>query len=276
MSFPTYQRLYSELNYTGLKYDASLTKHASLAKDKKARFQYLLDVLDNEDVPAGVLILALRELLGTRSQLWEPEVIWYELERDHHLDVPLVNRDKILAAYALLETHSFYWDANTFVRTIMAFNDIGAEINYTQEPEPEHLCWGVAEAEFILRGEDQPLEDFNHEPKSFVSVVLKRNGFVVAPEPLEFAQETLDEMLGEKHGGPKKEIVIKARKKVLDAGKSPYQILEQDYPESPLGIHVYKLAECQAYLFDRTRAFHSALDALREGREIDGAASSNL
>ena len=271
--FRDYQELYAELTSNGLKYDASLTKVAMLAKDKKARFQYLLDVLDNEEAPASVLILALRELLGKESQLWDPDVIWYELERDHHLDMPLLNRDKILAAYALLETHSFYWDANTFVRTIMAFNDIGAELNYTQEPDPEHLCWGVAEANFILQNEGQSPESFNHEPQSFAAVVLKRNGFVLAPEPLEFSQEALDEMLNDSHGGPKKDLVEKGWKKLSGSGQSPHKTIAQDYPESPLGIHLYKLAECQAYLFDRTRAYHAALNALHESREIDGADS---
>lgn len=243
-----------------------LTKEGCVQSFKKqaaeGTTEKYLEFIRDEDSSAGVLVLAVQNLLGTASQLYKPEVLWYELDRDFDLDVPNLNRSKLLAAYALLETHRFFWDAGVFEKTTVAFNDIEPSIDLIQEPDPEHLCWAVAEAQFLLSANDQVPEKFNTEPQSFAATVLFREGFVLAPEPLEFSQEALDGMLGAHHAGPSKEEVQELWAKVGEKGWKTVAEKLGAVPETQLEVQLKKLIDCRSYLRERTEQYNDQLERL--------------
>lgn len=122
---------------------------------------------------------------------WEPESIWMELQHQN-VDVPESNRAKLMAALTLRLIPSFYWDAVVYEKTAIAFDGVAPSPDILEEASPARLAWAVVEASWILRIAKETPWEFNSEPRGYTGVILKRAGFVVAPEQLAFAQPALD------------------------------------------------------------------------------------
>lgn len=97
-----------------------------------------------------------------------------------------------MAAVALHLVPSFYWDAIVFEKTAVAFDGCCPHPDILEEASPQQLAWATEEAAWILRRSKEHAWEFQHEPRAYAGVVLARAGFVLAPEPLSFAQIALD------------------------------------------------------------------------------------
>lgn len=229
---------------------------------------FALRAFNQETTHAGILVAALQLIFGKEATEWDLDAVWYELYRDHKVDVPLVNRDKLAAALALTEARSFYWDAGVFENTIQAFNDIDVNVDIVQEPDPEHLCWGVAEANLIVENDCAPPEVFNHEPQSYAAVVLHREHFILAPEPLCFCQEALDGLKGKNYVGPATCEVKEFWEEIKSTPDALEEVLKASYPENALGVQIRKLASCLEYVTQRAKSYATQLAKL-EVRDAD-------
>lgn len=149
--------------------------------------------LTNEHISATALYLSIKKTLGTSFAAWEPESIWMELH-DSGIDLPDVNKDKLLAVMTLLSTGSFYWDAAIYENTAVSFDHKWSSPEILQEASPAQLSWAVFEANYLRHHEGLVEGDFDYEPARYTAISLYRAGFIVAPELLEFAQEELDKL----------------------------------------------------------------------------------
>lgn len=196
-------------------------------------------------------------LYGEQVRAWEPESLWLSLSRDH-VDIPLVNRDKILAAHTLLMLPAFWWEVNIFENTVMAFNDMEASPDTLQEATPGQLSWGVFEAELLFTQsaiEETPV--FDREPTLYTAAVLHRAGYVLAPELLQFAQDSLDRAVSSSDHVTKKEVETAWR--TLKEKPIP----ERTFDDSPLGYQLAQLTTVEKYLQERTERYESDLKKLR-------------
>lgn len=219
--------------------------------------------LEDDKTAAGALVLAAQAVLGPGFKVWEPDTIWHELETSGGLNIPAVNRDKLLAALTLMEVPAFYWEVNTFHNTVMCFNDVSVNIDIIQEARPAYLAWGVYEAQLILQDTDQAAGEFDYEPVLYTAECLHRDGFVLAPDILAFAQEALDKRNKGVSASKKKEIAEAWDKLLAESqqGKSLSDVNLSD--DDPVDIQLAKLASCKLYLYDKLDAYKEALSKLK-------------
>ncbi|MGD9209348.1 MAG: hypothetical protein PVI90_01160 [Desulfobacteraceae bacterium] len=152
-------------------------------------------LLQNESTTATCCFKAVELLCGPMFRTWEPETIWLTLAH-HSVDVPVINRDKILSAITLTIIPAFWFEINAFENTVLAFNNVLSDGRIVQEATPAQINWAVFEAEMLYNQESAIKEstEFDYEPIQYTAAVLHRKGFVLAPELLSFAQEPLDKM----------------------------------------------------------------------------------
>lgn len=138
------------------------------------------------------LMLSAKNLVGDFHG-WEPETLWVTLEREG-VHVPVQNRDKLQAGLALLLVPAFYWDGIVFGKTAIALDEFESNPTALEEASSAQLAWAVKEAAWIITQHGESVRDFQHEPAAYAALVLHREGLVLAPAQLGFAQEILDRM----------------------------------------------------------------------------------
>lgn len=197
---------------------------------------------------------AVRRLVGNYLA-WEPESIWEDLDR-RGIDLPVANRDKLMAAITLRLVPSFYWDAIVFEKTALAFDDRPINPEALEEASPAQLAWAVIEAETVRKlGQETPLE-FQHEPRAYTGVILHRSGFVLAPEELEFAQHALNR---------ERNCVecllhtdVKARWREMPKNS----LANAAYPETPMGVQLANLAAVALHVKHKRELLQAQLMSL--------------
>lgn len=200
---------------------------------------------------------AVEVLYGEQARAWEPESLWLSLSRSD-VDVPLVNRDKILAAHTLLMLPAFWWEVNIFENTVMAFNDMDVSADTTHEATPGQISWGVFEAELLFtQSEIKETPEFDREPIAYTAAVLHRAGYVLAPDLLQFAQPALDRMVNGSGHVAKKDLTAAWR----TLNKKP--IPERTFEDNPLGYQLAQLTSVDAYLQERIERYEADLKKLR-------------
>jgi hypothetical protein len=200
---------------------------------------------------------ATERLCGPGFRAWEPESIWLTLER-RGVDVPVLNRDKILAASTLTIIPAFWFEVNAFENTVMAFNNVLSEGEILQEATPAQLNWAVYEAEMLYSqaSDIQETTEFDREPIGYTAIVLNRAGFILAPELLSFAQDALDDMTRDGAGISKKDV------KSAWKGLQKKDLTKVDFKESPLDMQLARLTAVQLYLYERLQQYESDITQL--------------
>lgn len=211
---------------------------------------YLLD----DEVCATSLLLALRKMFDTQFLSWEPETIWLELD-DREIDVPTVNRSKILAVTSLIIEPAFYWNATIFEKTALAFNDEVTIPGAIQEASPAQLSWAVFEAELLMQAHGTDPE-FDHEPQRYTATSMLRNGLVLAPEFLVFAQKELDKLPAKYD----EELVKRVRNRWMNLSRDDTETLRDiEFDETPEGVQLAKLAAIHLYMKERATQYEKEI-----------------
>ena len=210
-------------------------------------------ILEDEEATATGVSRSAEMLLGHQIRNWEPESIWLELE-DKGVDVPQLNRDKLLAVNSLLIAPAFYWDANIFEKTALAFNNEPVIPELLQEASPGQLSWAVYEAELLMYREGLD-PHFDYEPTNYAAVVLHRDGFILAPELLVFAQEELDKLT---RGHKDLQDKVKQRWEKVDKAKLDTLELE----EEPVDVQLGLLSSVWLYVHERAERYRQDAAAL--------------
>jgi hypothetical protein len=116
---------------------------------------------------------------------WHPETIEMEIESELGSKVPKGNFDRLMAAIAIVTTDLFFKNADRFVKlaNILAGDDFDPE---TFDPATAAECaWAITEAMILEAPEDK--EPFCPEIRHYIGKVLKREGYVTAPDVLRIA-----------------------------------------------------------------------------------------
>jgi len=211
-----------------------------------------------EDCPASAIYAAVRALYGINIQDWEPETFWLTLGEDG-IDLDNDARNKLEAALTLQSNLAFYWDNLVFQNTVQALNGMPFNPECIQEPSVYHMAWAVVEAA-VIRGQDpygDDVPDFDDDVQMFVATVLKRAGWAIAPEELDFSQGVLDTILSSDAKNLQRE--------TRDAWKQLDKTILQntEFPEDRLGVQLSKLASCRLFLEEQAKVLGLTVIKLR-------------
>jgi hypothetical protein len=95
--------------------------------------------------------------------------------------------DRIMSGIALLTSNAFFVDLQSFMDTCNALN-FGVVMSNTWIPaDLDDVLWGVTEARMLL-GDDFNVDDFSHDVKRYVGVLLQEEGINKIPSVLNFAE----------------------------------------------------------------------------------------
>jgi hypothetical protein len=207
--------------------------------DKLAREALRLD-----ETCASACMKAMFCLFDNDWLNWEPQTLWIELNHQK-VDVPIGNRSQIMAARSLLTTGRFWYDANAFEATCIAFNNEEPTYMGIEDAPVVYINWAVFEANLIHQEYEKETLEFDREPISYTAVQLYREGFAIAPLTLDMASVELSKLL------PKgaKELAATMHKAWADAPRGK-ALLDAPYPETTEGVQLARLAAVQIY-FDK-------------------------
>jgi len=219
-------------------------------------------ILSESSTAIGVLA-AVKELLG-ECWHWEPETLWLELVAAG-ADPPVSNRAKIQAGVALMFVPAFYWDGIVFEKTALAFDGHPANPDRLEEAEPSQLAWAIEEAAQIVAWHGDAPWSFVHEPTAYAAVIMHREGLVLAPSQLAFAQDNLDGLnckdLTEGETCPTTPIKKDAEKAWTALDKESMDA--HAFPETPVGVQLARLAVIELHCRERRRQAAADLASLR-------------
>jgi hypothetical protein len=199
------------------------------------------DLLRDPGAAAVALMPAARALLGD-FLAWEPESIWLELQHQG-VDVPIENRAKIMTGVTLHLMPAMYWDGIVLEKTALSLDGIQPNPDILEEATPAQLAWAVVECDWIIRTSSNATWEWGSEPRAYVGVILARAGFVLAPEPLAFAQLALNR---ERFAGHLLDEV-----KTRWAGVDKNGLDKLTLQETPVDVQIARLAAVALHVRDR-------------------------
>lgn len=202
----------------------------------------------NGDHHALELLLAARKALGEDVVNWEPESLWLQ-----H-DFSLANRDKLQAAKTLATHPTLFTEPRGFSAIALTLADRVPEFTEVNPVPADAMAWAVLEGELIFSLANAA-EDPEYGPDviEFIALSLLHDGFVCAPELLDFADERLEHHLSDE-GLELRPMVKKAWEALADDA-----LEELSFPESAAGVQLARLAAVQVYCDNQARALLEAL-----------------
>ncbi len=213
-------------------------------------------LLADDATTASVVCKAAEKVLGDGWLLWEPESIWKELKHQG-VEVPLGNRQQLMAGRGLLVHGRFFYDGPVFDRTCAAFSNEVLAIDELDETLAMHLAWGVDEGKKLCALFEHELEPFDREVVTTCAAQLWEEGMVLAPDELSFAQQALDKEWHVECCG------LKDRVQKAWADLRGHSLREVPYPETPGGVQLARLAAIDVFLDERRRVRDRQLVALK-------------
>lgn len=205
--------------------------------------------LRNEDSHAFTCLLAVKALLSDSWLAWEPESIWLELQH-LRVNVPVSNREQILAGRSLLTTGRFWYDMHAFERTCLAFNNEEPTNVGVEDAPVAFICWAIKEADDIHRqftgGEVLRLD---REPLLYTVIQLYREGFILAPSNTSWMQDELNK----RHAKDSKDLRQEVKEGWAAAPKDISQLKKAPFPETAAGTQLARLAAVHVHMQERMR-----------------------
>lgn len=196
-----------------------------------------LELLKDDATPASSLLGAADAVLGPEWRVWEPETIWLELSHKH-ASISLGNRQQLMAARSVLSTGRCYYDALVFARTATAFSNEDSNFDSFDEMNVAHMAWCVDELTKI----EGHAHEFDREVVELVAIALFDEGFVLAPEQLQFAQAALDRRY------PKDTSALKSVVEEYWLALREHRKKEFSLPENAKGVQLARLLAVDTYV----------------------------
>jgi len=141
---------------------------------------------DPEIFATTALALAIDEF-GTECTEWDPDVFQLELKEAFSVDAGDELLDRLLAAISVLASNSFFVDVMAFTTTCNSLNR-GVVMSDTWVPaDLDDILWGVTEVRFLM-GEHYSEDDYSHDVKRYVGMMLQQQGIKKIPSVLKFAE----------------------------------------------------------------------------------------
>lgn len=216
-----------------------------------------MQFLNAPTASATAIFLEVKNLLGPAFIAWEPETIYLELHEKTGIDPDALTRDKLQACITVLLTTRYYDDAAVFENVTTAFNHYISSPDILHEASPAQMAWAVTEVGFLRAMHSQSPLVFDYEPQGYAAVCLFRDGYVLAPKQLAFAQDQLDKLLPAEAAKLQKEVSAawdQLRETSLD---------RLAVPNDSLGTQLGRLALVELYVQNRARQLTAELKALQ-------------
>jgi hypothetical protein len=201
-------------------------------------------ILKDNDSCAYACMRAADILLSDAWFVWEPETIWLDLH-ERGVDVPVGNRDQMMAGRNIVTTGRVTYDALVFDKTCIAMNNEFANFEALDDSPVEYIAWGSEEIYRIYLHYTGNNFEYDREPVAFTGVQLYRQGFVVAPDNLMWAQPDLETHYVEFPTELKKRVML------AWSSISKEDLRDHPYPETPLGVQLAKLAAAQIHFNEK-------------------------
>lgn len=217
----------------------------------------------HHDTHPVVFDLALLNRYSTDWFDWEASTLWKEIKEDFH--VPSISDLSCAKIQAIKTLHinEWFWDKwEVFCWITQALNNNIPDFQVLQKPSIAQLMNAVDIATMVRSD-----EEFNQETQSWVAASMMDESVFYAPEPIEFCQDELLELLGELNFEDPKGAVAAVKQRFkevmalpLDAwGKEGEPILQ----EVATDIQVAKLKVACDYLALRRKQLKDQLRLLK-------------
>lgn len=210
---------------------------------------YATELLQDPHVELSVAWNAAMVALGGTLAAWEPDTIRIELERRKVLATDSLMA-KLLSAQTVILGPTWTYDHDVLFALALACDGIPAASDAIHHPTPEQLCWVIYEIERLTG--DKITLDHGFDPDTVdpaIAVVLHDEGMVLAPDPLAFAQESLDRFT--KLGYAFTNKVEKAWAEHRHESNEALRRMLRSEPDSPLNAQLHRLAACRLYCDER-------------------------
>ena len=137
-------------------------------------------ILATEQSSPILVLRAMYKELGYEWVNWEPETIWDEILNETDVQVPSVNKDKIMALKLCIKTTVPWEDWHPFTSCVLCFNDVPVDMELGQECSPSQLAYGVK-----ILTELQPDHIYSRDVQFMAASLLTSYGICWVPqEPL--------------------------------------------------------------------------------------------
>jgi hypothetical protein len=186
---------------------------------------------------ASDLAKAMLDKLGAEWITYEPETLWAEVRRITKSTPNDTLKGKIQAVKTLLATDAFWRDYLAFEKVVMAFNDHIPSFDYHQNPSPAMIALAVSEAAKIKEGV------YSDDVLRYIAAAAFQEGLVALPEPLDIAQESLDQLTSPTVGRQMRQDLTR-RVREMGVNEPP----EDMYTETVTGIQLARARSIQEYV----------------------------
>lgn len=183
------------------------------------------------------LAKVLLDRLGAEWITYEPETLWVEVRRVTKANPGETLKNKIQAVKTLLASNAFWKDYLAFEKVVMAFNNHLPSFDYHQNPSPAMIALAVSEAAKIKE------EVYSDDVLRYIAAAAFQEGIIALPEPLNIAQESLDQMTSPVVGRQMREDLAR-RVREMGVNEPP----EDMYTETVTGIQLARARSIQEYV----------------------------
>lgn len=146
-------------------------------------------------------VALLIDSFGSECLEWDPTSLSLEMRGAFGQEPEDELFDRILSAISLLKSNAFFVDLTAFMNTCNALN-FGVVTSETWIPaDLDDVLWGVTEARMLL-GDDFDEDDFSHDIKRYVGMLVQEEGLKNVPSVLRFLEvdERIEEVYEEAGG----------------------------------------------------------------------------
>lgn len=217
----------------------------------------------HHDTHSVVFDLALLAKYGTDWFEWEPATLWKEIKEDFH--VPSISDHACAKIQAIRTIHinEWFWEKwEVFCWVTQALNNNIPDFHVIQKPSLAQLMNAVDTATMVRSG-----EEFIQEVQSWVAASVVDEGVFYAPEPIEFCQDEILELLTETKIENPQQLISNVERRFKEVRALPeeawYQGDEPILKETVVDIQVAKLKVACDYLALRRRQLKDQLRLLK-------------
>jgi hypothetical protein len=169
---------------------------------------------------------------------WEIETINQTAKMESDIEISRVNQDKIMALKILKNTDLFFEEHRVFEKVCMSFSGRQVDWGHVQEPKTHEIaaCIGLVER-YIKESA------FSDEVAAYVAASAVRDGFVMLPSVLSFAEFPFSKQLAANIGD---DIIGKQQRLMNALDSEDSGMLE---PED--AVQYMRIIKCQYHLQDK-------------------------
>jgi len=194
-----------------------------------------LAILADDDANPVVIMLILSRSWGDEWYDWEIETIIQTARMDAGVEISRLNQDKVMALKVLKNTDRFFKDPRVFEKVCTALSGKQVDWGHIQEPCTHEIAACVGLVERYIKE-----DSFSDDVAAYVAAAAVRDGFILLPSVLSFAEYPFSSQLASNIGDE----AIDKQQRLMDA-------LEGDDPEglTPDDVVQYmRLLRCQYHM----------------------------